>query len=68
MNVIDLIRESNDMLLVALFVFAFAGHDWLAENVGKTVAAAVGIALIVAAGIGIRDDVADVFATDTSTA
>ena len=47
------------MLLILLGAFALFGHEWLAATAGKTVAAVVGIALIVLAGIGIRDDVRD---------
>ncbi len=52
------------MLLVLLGAFALFGHDWLAATAGKTVAAVVGIALIVLAGIGIRDDIQDLLATE----
>lgn len=47
------------MLFVLLGAFTLFGHDWLAATAGKTVAAVVGIALIVLTGIGIRDDVQD---------
>ncbi|MFH5845944.1 hypothetical protein [Haladaptatus sp. CMAA 1909] len=59
MNVITHIRDSNELLLILLGAFALFGHGWLAATVGKTVTAVVGIALIVLAGIGIRDDVRD---------
>lgn len=62
MNVITHIRDSNELLLILLGAFALFGHDWLAATAGKTVAAVVGIALIVLAGIGIRDDVRDLLA------
>ncbi|WP_227777214.1 hypothetical protein [Haladaptatus pallidirubidus] len=64
MNAITHIRDSNEMLLVLLGAFALFGHDWLAATAGKTVAAVVGIALIVLAGIGIRDDIQDLLATE----
>lgn len=62
MNAITHIRDSNEMLLVLLGAFALFGHDWLAATAGKTVAAGVGTALIVLAGVGIRDDVRDLLA------
>lgn len=62
MNVITHIRDSNELLLILLGAFALFGHDWLAATAGKTIAAVIGIALIVLAGIGIRDDVRDLLA------
>lgn len=67
MNVITHIRDSNELLLILFGAFALFGHDWLAATAGKMVAVVVGIALIVLAGIGIRDDVRDLLATDAQT-